>query len=324
MYYPYLRGKQFDLLALKESIQRNSLSKKVLPIIEPVRDSATLKNIVELFQKVNHPLIVVANPQVGQFKLFDERLHKWQLNERSSIDQAVIVTSNNYEKVISRPPKFIIFDGQHQIRDPQIWQKLLHAEAKILLPDSSRLRIWLPKNKIVIKEAFQPRKHSEDYHEKDDDFFSDDYLFFKEDGYIGFSDFTIEGSRYFDKGFPRRGLALHLTYVDSYGNIRVKHFVSDTNDSVKKQALKFFEAAEKMEAWVQRNKDQLLITSGLLELISLYQQKKFPGLGVLKKWTLLHHLELMSQLLDHPTTWLKTSSKIEELHALIYLNSKKK
>ncbi len=57
--------------------------------------------------------------------------------------------------------------------------------------------------------------------------------------YIGFSDFTIEGSRYFDKGFPSRALVIHLTYIDAYGNIRVKHFVSDSNDSAKDQALKF-------------------------------------------------------------------------------------
>ena len=55
-------------------------------------------------------------------------------------------------------------------------------------------------------------------------------------------DFLIsltQGSRYFDKGFPSRALAIHLTYIDAYGNIRVKHFVSDSNDSAKDQALKF-------------------------------------------------------------------------------------
>ena len=288
MYYPYLRGKQFDLLALKESLQRHVLYPKIVPIIEPVRDSATLKNVVEMFQKVGHPLVIVNNPQVGQFKLFDEHLHKWAQAKNSSIEYASIVTPTNYEKIMTEPPNFIIFDVQHQPRDPKIWKKL-----------------------------FQPRKHVESYLEKIDDFFSDDYLFFKEEGCIGFSDFTIEGSRYFDKGFPSRALALHLTYVDAYGNIRVKHFVSDTNETAKDQALKFFEAAEKMYKWVIRNQNQLLITSGLLELISLYQLIKFPGLGVLKKWTLLHHLELISQLLDHPKNWLKKGSKITELYSLI-------
>ena len=50
----------------------------------------------------------------------------------------------------------------------------------------------------------------------------------------------IEGSRYFDKGFPTERFVIHLTYIDAYGNIRVKHFVSDSNDSAKDQALKRF------------------------------------------------------------------------------------
>lgn len=55
MYYPYLRGKQFDLLALKEMIQQNLLSKKVVPIIEPVRDSATFKKRCRVIPKSKSP-----------------------------------------------------------------------------------------------------------------------------------------------------------------------------------------------------------------------------------------------------------------------------
>ncbi|MGM9903511.1 phage tail protein [Enterococcus hirae] len=317
MYYPYLRGKQFDLLALKEALQRGVLSEKIQPVIEPVRDSATLKNVVELFQSQNHVLTIIKNPQVGQFKLFDHHLHTWQVKENSSLYQAQIITPTNYQELIEDPPAVIIFDGQHQPRDPAIWQALIDTKSLFLIPDTSRIKILLPKNKIIVRDQFQTHRHVEAYGDKIDDFFSDDYLYFEEDGYSGFSDFTIEGSRYFDKGFPSRALALHLTYVDAYGNIRIKHFVSDSNDSAKNQSLKFMEAAEKMFLWTMRNHQQLLITEGLLELVELYQQEKFPGLGVLKKWTLMHHLELISQLLDHPNDWLRNYSRVDELYARI-------
>jgi len=317
MYYPYLRGKQFDLLALKESLNRGLLSTKIQPIIEPVRDSATLKNVVELFQKKNHPLIIIKNPQVGQFKLFDQPIHTWVTSEDSSLAEAEIITPSNYERMIESSPPFIIFDGQHQPRENAIWQALIKTNATFFIPDSSRLRMQLPENKIIVRDQFQTRRHVENYAEKNDDFFSDDHLFYQMDGYHGFSDFTIEGSRYFDKGFPSRALALHITYVDAYGNMRIKHFVSDTNDSAKDQALKFMEAANKMYGWLMRNHQQIYITEGLLELVSLYRQQKFPGLGVLKKWTLLHHLELVSQLLDHPTDWLRSGSRIDKLYKLI-------
>lgn len=316
MYYPYLRGKQFDLLALKEAIDRAILSTKVQPIIEPVRDSATLKKTVELFQKKNQPLILIDNPQVGQFKLFQEQLHPWHETQSSSIQHGLILTPQNFREVAENPPEWLIFDGQYHLREPASWKKIVKHQTKFIVPDSSRLRIWLPENKIILRDSFQTKKHVENYAEKPDDFFSDDYLFHQQDGYLGFSDFTIEGSRYFDKGFPSRALAIHLTYVDAYGNIRVKHFVSDSNESAKDQGTKFFEAAAKMKDWVWRNQDQLLITSGMIELLRLEKKQKFPGLGVLKKWSLLHHLELMSQLVEHPTNWLKEVTHTNRLHEI--------
>ena len=96
----------------------------------------------------------------------------------------------------------------------------------------------------------------------------------------------------------------------------MKHFISDSNESAKDQAVKFFEAAAKMKNWVWRNQDQLLITSGMIELLLLEKKQKFPGLGVLKKWSLLHHLELMSQLVEHPTNWLKEVTQTNRLQEL--------
>ena len=54
MYYPYLRGKQFDLLAVNTLIKEARWSERIRPIIEPVRDSATLKKTIELFDQNNY------------------------------------------------------------------------------------------------------------------------------------------------------------------------------------------------------------------------------------------------------------------------------
>ena len=47
MYFPYLRGKQFELIALREAsnlLEKNKT--KVSPIIEPVKDSTTFKSTI--------------------------------------------------------------------------------------------------------------------------------------------------------------------------------------------------------------------------------------------------------------------------------------
>ena len=70
MYLPYLRGKQFELIGLRELFESsNILAKKELisPIIEPVKDSSTLKTTLRslLGKGVNFTYII--NPQVGTF-----------------------------------------------------------------------------------------------------------------------------------------------------------------------------------------------------------------------------------------------------------------
>ena len=36
MYFPYLRGRQFELIALRELVEKDVLSSKIIPVIEPV------------------------------------------------------------------------------------------------------------------------------------------------------------------------------------------------------------------------------------------------------------------------------------------------
>ncbi|GMA71617.1 hypothetical protein GCM10025885_06660 [Tetragenococcus osmophilus] len=54
MYYPYFRGKQFDLLALRTLLENDGLSKKVNPIIEPIKNTAALHKLLSYAQKKQH------------------------------------------------------------------------------------------------------------------------------------------------------------------------------------------------------------------------------------------------------------------------------
>lgn len=49
MYYPYLRGRQFELLALRELVNENLLSEKIVPIIEPVKLTSTFFKTIKAF-----------------------------------------------------------------------------------------------------------------------------------------------------------------------------------------------------------------------------------------------------------------------------------
>ena len=62
MYYPYLRGKQAELGALKELALDKKLSRKVIPVIEPI------KQTIRLLEK--SILKEVLNPKLMYYILF--------------------------------------------------------------------------------------------------------------------------------------------------------------------------------------------------------------------------------------------------------------
>lgn len=67
MYFPYLRGRQFELLALRELAENSLICKHIIPIIEPVKLSSTLLKTLECFIASNRDVAVIHNPQVGNF-----------------------------------------------------------------------------------------------------------------------------------------------------------------------------------------------------------------------------------------------------------------
>lgn len=52
MYFPYLRGRQFELIALRDLVDKGVLSDKIIPIIEPVKLSSTLIKTIESYGKI--------------------------------------------------------------------------------------------------------------------------------------------------------------------------------------------------------------------------------------------------------------------------------
>ena len=54
MYFPYLRGRQFELIALRDLVDKGVLSDKIIPIIEPVKLSSTLIKTIESYGKKDY------------------------------------------------------------------------------------------------------------------------------------------------------------------------------------------------------------------------------------------------------------------------------
>ena len=64
MYFPYLKGRQYELLAIRELLSKNLLSKKIIPIIEPVKVSSTLLSTLETASSSERKIGVICNSNI--------------------------------------------------------------------------------------------------------------------------------------------------------------------------------------------------------------------------------------------------------------------
>lgn len=308
MYFPYLRGRQFELIALRELVDNSLLSEKIIPIIEPVKLSSTLLKTIQTFQGAKRSLALVRNPQVGNFILDIKKESNVQLkdklyelvNKEGIID--TLCLSRHSEKLIR---KFLeggiaisdiitICDSEDYI--PLFEDYLAAGKPKYnLIPDEGVFRRRIRSNRVMMDNKFKKQNRNTDYADLDDEPFSADHLYYSEDGYIGFSDYSIIGNEYSETGFAPYAVAIHIVYFDQDYSLRVKHFVSDTNDDITDPAGKFAEAVEKLASW---NKDFKLNTFGVNTLVQMYENEIYPGLGIVKKLSLMHHIELIGRFLD--------------------------
>ncbi|MFR3773771.1 sce7725 family protein, partial [Enterococcus canintestini] len=114
---------------------------------------------------------------------------------------------------------------------------------------------------------------------------------------IGFSDFSMIGMP-FDKGFAPYAVAIHIIYLNKENeHLNIKHFVSDSNKTNKNTALKFSEAAKKMVTWGEKHPD-LVDTIGYNKIKEYQANEHYPGLGIVKRYSLMHHLEVIGAYLD--------------------------
>ena len=194
----------------------------------------------------------------------------------------------------------IVFKDGIDIENISIKNFLSSNVVKYILTGDSNSRIAMRylkdtgKSLIRLDNCFIEQKRNVDYIKKEEDKFTEEHRFYKEDGFYGISDYTILSKDYRDSGMLPYAVAIHLTYENSKDLISVRHFVSDTNDDQSNIQKKFFEAGRKAMSFFE-NKDR---TQAINDLFKLLKEDKYPGLGTIKKLSIRNHIELMNSILS--------------------------
>lgn len=303
MYFPYFRGRQYELLALKELALNRLISSCVVPVIEPVKLIPALNNSLSAFQSATLSVGLILNPNVGDLTDEPETISQLLMNLTSNpnIIPSVLLNESAEEvmeklqdKGINGNDTLIVFNNRDYL---DIYRELFSSSPKYALcPDERFIRRAVSQNKVLFENRFNKKSRNADYPEEE--FFSADHLDYAEDHYTGFGDYSIVGDEYIESGFAPYAVAIHIVYFAADNSLRIRHFISDSNDDISDVAGKFYEAVSKLYRWYVDEHQNRQLTSGLQTLLNHYEHKTYPGLPTLKKLSIMHHLELMGRYLD--------------------------
>lgn len=302
MYFPYLRGRQYEMLALKELVQRRLISNLVLPIVEPIKVTSTFNSAVNTFLDAGLNIAIIDNPNMGPLKRdiltsilrFDNEhvLPTVLMQDNSSeVIESLIATGKKTKELL------VILNNRDYLED---YKKLFASSAPrfTLFSDDRTIRRAISSGKVMLDDKFIRQEKNSDYLNNEDEFFSDDHIFYREEGYAGFGDYSIIGNNYEEGGFAPKAVAIHIVYFDKNKALRVHHFVSDSNDGIEDPAGKFYEAVTKLHEWYGKFGDSRQKTYALDILLDYQERGYYPGLPTIKKLSIMHHLELMNKFLN--------------------------
>lgn len=315
MYYPYLRGKQFELLALREFSGEFENNDKIIPIIEPVKEQVSGINSVATTMIANKmKFAIILNPYNGEFKYqsIDNNILTGLTSlaeDRENWIPAYIYKNNGqrlleHAEVNNLTNLMIVFPSGADVNDNTLMDFLSNDKVAYVVSGnlsnnrSARGRLRrLGKTLISLEDRFNCKTRNADYADNIDEKFSEDFAYYKEDGLSGFSDYTLMSKGFTEGGMLPYAIAIHLTYQKSEDQIYVHHFVSDNNYDQSNIRGKFHEAAIKIEPFYCAN--QLFRTSAIDEFIQkAASEDGYPGLGYIKKLSIKNHLELIFHILS--------------------------
>ena len=311
MYFPYLRSKQFELIALREFAMEFPNNHCVIPIIEPVKSTFnSLTTAVKVMFDRGLRFSLILNPTDGDFRrkrkeilseipilTQEENEGKWIPAFGYTADKeelSDIIKSTNLKDVM------IVFKNGVETTD-EMMGFLSDSHIRYIVNGDSRSRIAVRRllqleNKSIIRldSGFIEQRRNVDYLNISEDKFTEEHRFYRVDGFYGLSDYTVLPKDFIDGGMLPYAVAIHMTYEKNESEIFVRHFVSDTNEDQSNIQRKFFEAASKLKGFFADK----VRTPAIDSLIQLLDENKYPGLGVIKKLSIRNHMELMNRILS--------------------------
>lgn len=311
MYLPYFRGKQHELGALAGCAPDLAATGKVLPIIEPVnKRTVDLYKFAKEWAAASLPVALVVNPSVGEMRGDHSIVTETQLPKLESLGvqmtAAYLVDPNTRPASVESFLGFargrpVLFVHQGEPREADALRAAIGSRADVrhLFVEGASSKeyqdLFSDSFRAVLRDGFRERVRNADYPASD--FFSDLHATHGRLGLQGFGDYSIVGAKYKEgRGGPAFAVAIHMT-VEEKGKIWCRHYVSDSNMTNKDPAGKFDEAVTKLVDAGRASPGLLDFSKGYERFAACQSTGTFPNLGFVKRFSMMHHLQLVARLL---------------------------
>lgn len=300
MYFPFMRGKQFELKALQEIA--NAVKEKCIPIIEPVKlNVKPLEKTVTALNKSGIIPIIILNPQIGELKGKPHHIENVLSLNKTLKFIPCLKYSGDCNLMSSRDLSTHAVYVESSVNKEFIELISKTNPLYTILPEGSpKIVIQSTKRIVIINDPFQKRKRNADYPPKS--FYSDIHTRYSDisEHIIGFSDFTIVGSDFAESGGPAYVVTIHMSHIDQdeFDTMSIRHYSSVDDQSTSNPGGKFLQALTKLVNDHQNNPILFDNTIGLQGFKSLNARRHFPGLGEVKKLSMEHHIETMTNYIS--------------------------
>ena len=304
-YFPFLRGKQNELLAVRElasSITRNG---RVIPIIEPVNANSSTRLSLDRFIEESMPFLFICNPIHGRFNADHVGL-------RSSLIGQVLIDYDNWtpslyvrdQTSVQELELFIeTYSDEHHLALIYYGRPQRNAVRRMIEECSFRWHVFIDKrvereyiqsvsthHRVQIYDPFVRRSRNADYPERE--FFTDCNTVSGNPNRLDFGDFSIVGDHYTETGGPAYAVALHhVHYAENSRTLHLSHFISDRIHTPVDTPGKIIEAVKHLVESFDIFKPN--DTQACQEYCLMNQSEQSRGLGYMKRLAIKHHLEIM-------------------------------
>ena len=303
-YFPFLRGKQNEMIALRELATEIAGHGNVIPIVEPVNSNQTTLLSVTRFIEKSMPFLFICNPVHGSFsgnpdQLASEVISKGLCDYRNWIPAFYVNEGTTLEKLEAFAEKYdeyqqaLIYSGRPQqgtVRSRTAAMSVrYHAFVRDRVENEYVESIPID-SRIMIMDAFRRRERNAQYPPRE--FFTDMNTASGNRDNVAFGDFSIVGDYYSDTGGPAHAVALHhIHFGEDSHSLCVSHFISDRTQMPVDTPGKIIEAVNHLvEALADLPSND---TDACNEYRTISGSQDSPGLGYMKRLAIRQHLEVM-------------------------------